>query len=59
MIIAFDAIFKYLFIIGKNGTDGRDGLDGRPGEDAFFNEYTKRQFQGEFGRPGFRYNMRN
>lgn len=40
---------------GKNGTDGRDGFDGRPGEDAFLNDYTRRQFQGDRGLNAFKY----
>ena len=39
---------------GKNGSDGRDGFDGAPGEDAYLNEYTKRQYIGDRGRDGFR-----
>lgn len=45
---------SYFISKGKNGTDGRDGFDGAPGEDAYFNEYTKRQFQGDRGFDAFK-----
>jgi hypothetical protein len=41
-------------IKGKNGTDGRDGFDGAPGENAYLNEYIKRQFQGDRGFNAFK-----